>query len=199
MVLKHEYIYYRNVFPKHLCQNIIKYGLARGQSHDAEVGDNKRGKVVDPVIRKSNVDWLEDKWLNIKLYRIIENANRIADWNFQIDAAEPVQFTIYKPGMHYDWHEDAFVGAYDNQDKPYLNGKARKISMSVLLSDFNEYKGGEFEVDFGNRKEPTRTVYEMQNQGDAIVFPADLLHKVRPVTHGTRYSLVMWSVGWPFK
>jgi len=31
------------------------------------------------------------------------------------------------------------------------------------------------------------------------VFPADLLHKIRPVTHGTRYSLVMWSVGWPFK
>ena len=101
--------------------------------------------------------------------------------------------------MHYDWHEDAFVGAYEKQDKPYLNGKARKLSMSVLLSDFNEYKGGEFEVDFGNRKEPTRTVYEMQNAGDAVVFPADLLHKIRPVTHGTRYSLVMWSVGWPFK
>ena len=117
-VLKHKYIYFRNAFPKHLCQNIIKYGLAKGQSHDAEVGDNKRGKVVNPVIRKSNVDWLEEKWLNIKLYRIIENANRLANWNFQIDSAEPVQFTIYKPGMHYDWHEDAFVGAYEKQDKP---------------------------------------------------------------------------------
>ena len=199
MVLKHKYIYFKNAFPKHLCQNIIKYGLSKGQAHDAFIGDKNRGEVTNHRIRKSDVDWLEDKWLNIKLYRIIEKANEIAGWNFHIDAAEPVQFTIYKPGMHYDWHEDAFVGTYDRQHIPYLNGKARKLSLSMLLSDFNEYKGGEFEVDFGNRKEPTRTVYEMQNQGDAIVFPSDLLHKIRPVTHGTRYSLVMWSVGWPFK
>ena len=100
--------------------------------------------------------------------------------------------------MHYDWHEDAFIEPYSKTNKHH-QGKIRKISLSLILNDPKEYRGGDFEVDFGNRQKPTRTAYEIQEQGDCIVFPSDLLHKVRPVTNGVRYSLVMWTLGDPFK
>ena len=32
-----------------------------------------------------------------------------------------------------------------------------------------------------------------------IAFPSYVLHEVQPVTKGTRYSLVAWAAGKPFK
>jgi PKHD-type hydroxylase len=36
-------------------------------------------------------------------------------------------------------------------------------------------------------------------KGSIIVFPSFVWHRVKPVTKGTRYSLVMWNLGYPFK
>ena len=33
------------------------------------------------------------------------------------------------------------------------------------------------------------------NKGDVVVFPSYFLHRVSPVTKGTRYSVVAWAVG----
>ena len=47
----------------------------------------------------------------------------------------------------------------------------------------------------------TVTVFEaagfdkMINKGDVVVFPSYFLHRVSPVTKGTRYSVVAWAVG----
>ena len=199
MQLKNKYWYYKNVFPKHLCNNIISYALNKNVADGLIVG-TKNNKGLDDNVRKSNVVWLDEKWLYIKLLNIVKHANTQADWNFEISTAETVQFTIYKQGMHYDWHEDAFEEPYPQTvDNESLRGKTRKISLSLLLNDDEDYRGGEFEVDFGHRNRPTKTCYEIGNAGDCIVFPSDLLHKVRPVTRGIRYSLVMWTVGNPFK
>ena len=42
-------------------------------------------------------------------------------------------------------------------------------------------------------------VEEIRPQGSIIVFPSYVYHQVTPVTRGTRYSLVLWSLGQPFK
>ena len=36
-------------------------------------------------------------------------------------------------------------------------------------------------------------------RGSIIIFPSHLWHRVKPVTKGTRYSLVIWALGKPFK
>ena len=36
-------------------------------------------------------------------------------------------------------------------------------------------------------------------KGDLVVFPSFIDHKVAPVTKGTRYSVVVWYGGPPFK
>ena len=40
---------------------------------------------------------------------------------------------------------------------------------------------------------------EIRPQGSVIVFPSFVWHRVTPVTKGTRYSLVLWTCGQPFR
>lgn len=95
-----------------------------------------------------------------------------------------LQFTRYAaPGQHYDWHVD----------KGYLT-PTRKLSVSIQLSDPSEYKGGDFEMMFGKRAQKVP-----RQRGMGIFFPSYVLHRVKPVTQGTRYSLVAWISGPPFK
>jgi len=40
---------------------------------------------------------------------------------------------------------------------------------------------------------------EILPRGSIVVFPSHVWHRVRPVTKGVRYSLVIWNLGYPFK
>ena len=87
------------------------------------------------------------------------------------------------------------------------NGKIRKLSMTCQLTDGSEYKGGELEFDFRNYDPPhareedkhLRKATEILPKGSIIVFPSFVWHRVKPVTKGTRYSLVLWHLGYPFR
>ena len=64
------------------------------------------------------------------------------------------------------------------------------MSVSIQLNDPSEYDGGELEISVGTRN---RTA--TRDKGAVILFPAYALHRVLPITRGTRYSLVAWIVG----
>lgn len=106
---------------------------------------------------------------------------------FQFDLTgleQGLQFTRYvAPGQHYDWHID----------KGFMT-PSRKLSVSIQLSDPSEYVGGDLELSFG--RTPQKAPKE---RGFCTFFPSYVLHRVRPVTQGTRYSLVAWVSGPPFK
>jgi PKHD-type hydroxylase len=77
--------------------------------------------------------------------------------------------------------------------------------MTCQLTDGSEYKGGELEFDFRNydphmRDESYHRIQckEILPKGSIIVFPSFVWHRVKPVTSGTRYSLVVWHLGRPF-
>ena len=36
-------------------------------------------------------------------------------------------------------------------------------------------------------------------KGSIVVFPSFVWHRVKPITKGSRYSLVVWNLGDPFK
>jgi PKHD-type hydroxylase len=81
-----------------------------------------------------------------------------------------------------------------------LIGKIRKLSVTISLSDPSEYKGGNLRFDFGpHRKDRYHTCKEIRPRGSMIVFPSHIQHQVTPVTFGTRYSLVAWNLGKPFR
>ena len=82
-----------------------------------------------------------------------------------------------------------------------VHGKLRKLSMTVSLTNPDEYEGGDLEFDFRNQDEASqpRICEEIRPKGSVIVFPSFVWHRVKPVTKGIRHSLVCWNLGYPFK
>jgi PKHD-type hydroxylase len=204
MNLKWNYWYFKNAIPHRICDQIVKHGQSL-QEQLALVGHFKNDKLSKKEIkdlkkiRNSNISWIKDSWVYRTILPYINIANKNAKWNFQIDYPEPCQFTKYKLNQYYDWHQDSFEDPYDkNNENP---GKIRKLSVTCSLSDSKEYKGGELEFSFykGHRKNINITCNEILPKGSVVVFPSHVWHRVRPVIKGTRYSLVIWMLGDPFK
>ena len=172
-------------------------------------GDKKLNKQeVLNLKRKRNSDlvWLSEPWIYKELHPYVHQANKNAGWNFQWDFSEACQFTKYKLHQYYDWHNDPWDKPYQSKEGDSNNGKIRKLSMTCQLTDGSEYKGGELEFDFRDydphmrdESKHIRQVPEILPKGSIVVFPSHLWHRVKPVTKGTRYSLVVWHLGYPFK
>ena len=212
MNISNYYWYFKSAVPPKICDDIVKYGLSKAESM-ARTGSYNNKKLTKDQIknmqrkRKSDLVWLNDTWIYKELHPYIHQANKAAGWNFDWDRSESCQFTKYKLNQYYDWHCDSWDKPYkrDNKNDPD-NGKIRKLSMTCQLTDGSEYEGGELEFDFRNydphmREEDKhlRRAKEILPKGSIIVFPSFVWHRVKPVTKGTRYSLVMWNLGYPFK
>ena len=109
--------------------------------------------------------------------------------NFQLEVIEDLQLTRYvAPDGHYNFHVDS-----DGHARKNIDDTVRKISMTCLLTDPNQFEGGDFQIQTGG--EP----YNVEvKKGDIILFPSYILHRVSPVTKGVRHSLVAWTHGRAF-
>jgi PKHD-type hydroxylase len=212
MNISNYYWYFTSAIPPKLCDDIIKYGLSQAETMARTGGCDNREltkKEIKDIKRKRNSDvvWLNDRWIYKEIQPYVDQANKNAGWNFEWDWSESCQFTKYKLNQYYDWHCDSWDEPYDRKDANNPeHGKIRKLSMTCQLTDGSEYEGGELEFDFRNydphmREEAKhlRQAKEILPKGSIIVFPSFVWHRVKPVTKGVRYSLVMWNLGYPFK
>ena len=178
-----DWAYFQGAFTPDECRQIIEIGNAR-------IIDNSRvrGNSMVPDIRDSKNSWLmpcdDSNWIFRRVTDVIVDLN---SKYFKFDLygfIEGFQFTRYDaPGGKYDQHIDRG-----------LNTWTRKLSFTLQLSDPKDYVGGDLELYYG--KDPTVPTKE---QGFVTVFPSYVLHRVTPVTKGTRYSLVAWITGPSFK
>ena len=212
MNLKHYYWYFKSALPPKLCDDIIRYALSKNESMARTGGfDDQKPLSQDQILdlkkkRNSDLVWLDETWIYKELHPYVKVANKNAGWNFEWDASEQIQFTKYKINQYYDWHCDSWKHPYNKPRNNLQHGKIRKISMTCQLTDGSEYKGGELEFDFRNYDPHMRDesihkeqCKEILPKGSIIVFPSHVWHRVKPVTAGTRYSLVMWNLGQPWK
>jgi|TARA_R100001530_G_scaffold6519_3_gene7583 PKHD-type hydroxylase len=213
MNLNNYYYYYKSALSSYLCDRIIQLGLQQTKQQALTGGFGDRDLTKQPLKKKelstlkkkrnSHITWLEHPWIYSELGPYIHEANEKAGWNFQWDWSEPCQFTKYKLNQHYDWHCDSWTEPYNTPDNLGFHGKIRKLSVALSLSDPKDYKGGDFEFDFRN-KDPDKKRHvvkckELKTKGSIVIFPSFVWHRVKPVTKGKRYSLVMWNLGHPFK
>jgi PKHD-type hydroxylase len=188
------YKIYDNVFSSEECKNIITYCEKNGTKGNGNfIGEN----VEDTYIRSSKITWIEDNHLYQKIMPIISDANKSANWCFNLLRIEPLQFTRYDIGDKYEWHFDMDEKVYGSNHP--LSGLLRKISFSILLSD--DFKGGEFQIETGHPgiKDRIHTVEKFNKIGSILIFPSYLPHRVLPVTEGIRNTLVGWCCGPPWK
>ena len=208
MNLDNYYWFFKSALTPRFCDEVISYANSK-KEEIARTGGYEKNKLTKREIfdlkqkRNSDLVWLSDTWIYKELHPYVDRANKNAGWNFDWDRSESCQFTKYKLNQYYDWH-------CDSHNKPYEEGidkgKIRKLSMTCQLTDGSEYKGGELEFDFRNygphmRDESKHRIQckEILPKGSIIVFPSFVWHRVKPVTSGTRYSLVAWHLGRPFR
>jgi len=137
--------------------------------------------------RITEVSWVQrantTHWLFARLEQIVRSLNgqyyKYAIFN---ELREPPQYTVYEAsqGGHYDWHVDH--GA--------MTPEARKLSMSVQLSDPSAYEGCDLQLQFGDG-----IVTAPRTRGTVVAFSSYVLHRVTPVTAGVRKALVAWVSG----
>jgi PKHD-type hydroxylase len=178
--------YYRfiNAFTPEECNFLInsKFKLEPGLTED---GKNSE-------VRKSQIYWLPKTHHFEPIYQKIMNLVGQCNkefFSFTITSLqENLQYTEYDESYQgrYDWHFDIGEGP--------LNC-ARKLSVSIQLSDPSEYEGGELQFSLDG----DRTVVAEKERGTMVIFPSYLRHRVTPVTKGTRRSLVTWITGPPFQ
>ena len=190
MILKHNYYYFTKAIPIETCKKILKVG----RKQISEQATTMKG--LDKATRDCKVAWVQEKWIYDILNPFIHRANKNAGWNFQWDWNETCQFTIYRKGQYYGWHTDQ---SHESIKHPYsknIDGKIRKLSLTLQLTDKTKYDGGDFQFKWidGNGHQ-IRLADEAQDIGTIIVFPSFLWHQVLPVIKGKRESLVNWSVG----
>ena len=248
MILKHNYWYFKNALPPEQCEDIIRKGEQRisdlkdegvssaattfGVNYKEAMPDGKplndktiREATDKTYVRDSEVCWFNDNDMIQQIFGYVQEANKNAGWNFDLETNEDIQFTKYGLNQFYGWHYDGCSdhwGAYKRyipgisptksngdipseyvfKDKYHQVGLTRKISVTINLSKPEYYEGGNLKFDFGHHNNDIERFYECKEirpQGSIIVFPSFLYHQVTPVTSGNRYSLVMWCLGKPFR
>ena len=201
MYLYKTYWHYPETFTEDECNKIV---------------DSFKGVDVD-------IGLLDETWVYEKVIPFIEKANMSAEWNYQWDFLDTLQFRVYNKNCFDDWHTDISNGGqpqipthtYINRkelipkwgkSKPGIVGKIRKLSFILLLNDSSEFEGGEVEIQSRNfnmndiGQTPTDIVeVNYMTKGSLMVFPSHLFHRVLPVTKGVRISLKGWCWGYPFK
>ena len=210
MNLQNYYYYFESALTPRTCDDIINYGLQHkpemaltgGIERDDGKSRRKDGKLKKNVVkqlhvkRKSDIVWMNDKWIYKEIHPYIHEANAKAGWNFDWDFSESCQFTKYGVGQYYGWHCDSWDKPYNKPDSSNEHGKIRKLSVTVSLSDPSEYEGGEFQImHMGDNKMTTMK----PPMGTAIIFSSTTRHRVRPIKSGKRISLVGWYGGPNFR
>ncbi|MEM8702062.1 MAG: 2OG-Fe(II) oxygenase [Pseudomonadota bacterium] len=175
-----------SLFTPSECVEIIELNDGEAQDSGGLVGG-----VHESNIRRASISWLDDDgaaaWVMRRIMEAVAQANREV-FDFDItEFQERLQVARYDESEagHYDWHSDIGEGRI---------AQFRKATIVTQLSPGDAYEGGGLEINLGSR-----TLSAPRDQGSALVFASFMLHRVVPVTRGTRSSLTCWSHGPRFR
>ena len=129
-------------------------------------------------------------WLYERMMKLSVEANAEL-WKFDLRTAlESIQYTEYyaSENGHYDWHQDIGPGELPSK---------RKVSITIQLSESGDYEGGDLMICTGSNGSGKLDNNEIcpRGKGVGVLFPSYMMHRVSPVTKGTRKSLVLWVGG----
>jgi PKHD-type hydroxylase len=181
-----NFLDFAGVFSPVECADIIQIGKDSGFEASLVLDDSDPNNFigVPSEVRTSNSAWIptiNHIWIMERLLEVTHAANE--SFQFDIDKFDAMlQITRYETGQQYKWHVDNGAGEMAK----------RKISLVTHLNDPMFFEGGGLQF-FNNRAAVDNRI------GATTAFPSFELHRAMPVTSGTRYSLVTWVNGRPFR
>jgi PKHD-type hydroxylase len=144
-------------------------------------------------IRITQVAWVHRTAETEALYRQMEAIVLRLNtdlFRFDLSGLTAMQYAVYREGdrSYFDWHNDYGRARDDPGQEP------RKITLSLQLSDGDTYDGCDLEI---RAAHPTDVA--PRDRGALIAFRATALHRVTPITRGSRKCLVAWAAGPEFR
>ena len=144
------------------------------------------GKARSCLEQRLPIDQRSGAQLNkISLEISAVNAN---GWRFELSGfvADMPYLMRYPDSMqaHNDWHVD--------MGRAYA--ASRKLGFTIQLTEAKDYAGGDLE--FKNAEIDAKS---LRQKGTLAIFPTYWLHRVKPVTKGTRDAIVGWVHGPSFR
>ena len=83
-------------------------------------------------------------------------------------------------------------GEYGNHiDNALMAGGRTDVSFTIFLSSPESYEGGVLCI-----SHPSEERCFKLEQGEAVIYPSDTLHRVEPVTSGIRIAIAGWITSW---
>jgi PKHD-type hydroxylase len=180
-----DYTWFNNFFNEEEVEK-IRTLWSEDLAKNAAVNNAGKEEMRDEL-RKSQIMFIKpgiNDWIYDRLSQacIQTNTNR---YKFDITGFQTeLQLANYSNTDFFDWHMDFGAGDISN----------RKLSITVQLSDSNEYEGGDLQFMINQN-----IVNAPREKGTAIIFPSFALHRVTPVTKGSRKSIVGWIAGPPYR
>ena len=152
-----------------ICTGEFVSGLKTATGCAAQVKDNEQLDVQSDVALRAG-QLLIDKLRQNPVFSAATLPARIV----------PPRFSRYRPGMRYGDHLDA----------PLMGGLPpirTDIAVTLFLADPSSYDGGELaiETDYGIQRFKGEA-------GDCVIYPADAVHRVEPVSRGERVAGFFW-------
>ena len=191
-----SYLIFPSAVSKDECKTLLDYCLRNLSLNKAftikegfGLNDGDESLETSPE-RSTTVGFINNthEEINNRIWGFIRNANEKHS-HYNLDFFQEIQFAKYNVGDYYNWHQDSMFAPE--------NPLTRKLSLTMSLSDHEEYDGGHLQ--FFNGGKPNTVNPNLENDiksvGTVIVFDSYDWHRITPVTRGVRYSLVCWTVG----
>ena len=194
--MKHPYYILPDVLPDMVVDD-IKNIVLNYEEIDGGIGGNvtlHEEAKVDNEIRRCKQRWLppnaeDTRKIHNLCTEIFEESNRRC-FSVNLDRVFNMFYAEYRADNkgYYGKHKDSNLG---------INGEIydRKLSMTIQLSDSNEYDGGDFVFydDLHGWSQPDKE--RIRKKGAVFVFPSFIEHGVKPVTKGVRKCLIAFMEG----
>ena len=135
-----------------------------------QVKQNEQLKSIDPSL---------DTWKTIVHQAILRQ--ELVQAAVRPRVIHSILLSRYRVGMAYGRHTDnALMGQWRSD-----------VSFTIFLTDPQDYQGGELVIEGGQAEQSYKLPLNT-----AIVYPSSSLHRVNPITQGTRFAVVGWIQSW---
>ena len=190
-----NFIYvYDKVFENETLNSFLKWINNNNKNFvDAKVTNGIDAQVLDTSIRKVsefNLNLNSESQTKIHWFNYLTRKLSDLIINYERDVLKGVSLNISK-------FNEINILRYENQGhyKPHVDdciNHHRTLSIILLLND--DYEGGELIFKSVDLQKDLHIIDVKKNR--AVLFPSNFMypHTVKPVTKGTRYSIVSWAL-----
>lgn len=173
MIFKHQLLTPRECLDIQQDLNILEWspGFTENPTYADQVKKNK-----EIGFGAANLSDIRIREITAKIFECREFLRS----HFPKHLANP-RFNLYENGGAYHRHADSgFMGK-----DPTIR---TDISMTLFLSEPDEYEGGELSLEY-----PNGYVERIKGEmGEMVAYPSGVMHQVLPVTDGQRIAFVCW-------